>query len=359
MPDLDSDSVVSVENDALDLIDRQIIHALAVEPRASFRTIGEVVGVSDQTAARRYRKLRESVGLGIYGLVRGPLAGWVDWLVRLQTTPGGANAIADALARRSDTRWVRLYSGGTEVVCVLQARSAEQRDALFLHGLPGSRRVVQVAAHATLHIFSPVVWAGMFNALSAAQLAQLTPAPACDDARTRDGTGDVRLQPGDDPLLTELARDGRTSVAALAAATHWHESTVRRRIEELQRAGLLYFDLDIDESVIGVNASVMLWLKVEPACLEAAGRAIATHSEVPFAAATTGPTNLAVSAVFRDTRQLYDYLTNRLADLPGLQSVDSAPIMETVKRAGAWLPPRPAATDAAMNPRATARPSRA
>jgi len=90
MPDLDSDSVVSVENDALDLIDRQIIHALAVEPRASFRTIGEVVGVSDQTAARRYRKLRESVGLGIYGLVRGPLAGWVDWLVRLQTTPGSA-----------------------------------------------------------------------------------------------------------------------------------------------------------------------------------------------------------------------------------------------------------------------------
>jgi DNA-binding Lrp family transcriptional regulator len=217
MPDLDSDSVVNVENGVLDLIDRQIIHALAVEPRASFRTIGEVVGVSDQTAARRYRKLRESVGLGIYGLVRGQLAGWVDWLVRLQTTPGGANAIADALARRPDTRWVRLYSGGTEVVCVLQARSAEQRDALFLRGLPGSRRVVQVSAYATLHVFSPVIWASVYNALTPAQLAKLDSPSAVSTA------GDVRLQPGDDPLLAELARDGRTSVAALAEATHWHE----------------------------------------------------------------------------------------------------------------------------------------
>jgi len=43
--------------------------------------------------------------------------------------------------------------------------------------------------------------------------------------------------------------------------------------------------------------------------------------------------------VFRDTRQLYAYLTTRLADVPGLQSVDSAPIIGTVKKAGAREPP--------------------
>jgi DNA-binding Lrp family transcriptional regulator len=324
----------SVETGTLDLVDRQIVHVLAVEPRASFRAIGEVVGVSDQTVARRYRKLRESAGLGVFGLIRGSLAGWVDWLVRLQTTPGGANAIADALARRSDTRWVRLYSGGTEVVCVLQARSAEQRDALFLHGLPGSRRVVQVAAHATLHIFSPVVWAGMFNALSAAQLAQLTPAPACDDARTRDGTGDVRLQPGDDPLLTELARDGRTSVAALAAATHWHESSVRRRIAELTAAGLLYFDVDMDDSVFGYKVSALLLLTVEPARLDEVGRLMAAHPEIPFVAAVTGQCNLVAQVHVRDTAQLYEYVSGPLAALPGLRSVETLPAIGTLKRAG-------------------------
>jgi DNA-binding Lrp family transcriptional regulator len=140
---------------------------------------------------------------------------------------------------------------------------------------------------------------------------------------------DVGGRPGLDPV-----GGGRD-----AAATHWHESTVRRRIEELRNAGLLYFDIDIDESVLGINANVMLWLKIAPASLDAAGRTIAAHPEIPFAGATTGATNLAASAVFRDTRELYAYLTTRLADLPGLQSVESAPIIGTFKRTARTEPP--------------------
>jgi DNA-binding Lrp family transcriptional regulator len=138
----------------------------------------------------------------------------------------------------------------------------------------------------------------------------------------------------DEPLLEELARDGRASTAALAAAIHWHESTVRRRIDELRRSGLLFFEVDIDNRVLGLNEHALLWLSVEPARLEEAGNALAAHSEIPFAAATTGPTNLVASAVFRDTRHLYEYLTGELAALPGVSSVQTAPIIATFKRTG-------------------------
>jgi DNA-binding Lrp family transcriptional regulator len=328
----------------LDAVDRQLLHALTVAPRAPFRLLADVIGVSDQTVARRYRRLSETAGLRVVGLIDGPRAGWVDWLVRLQTAPGSAQRIADTLARRPDTRWVRLYSGGTEIICTLQARSPEQRNTLFLHGLPGSRHVTAITAHSILHEFSPTAYIGHAGALSAAQLAALREAtpetpPAPREASPPPGIGSAwmpadgtALRADDDPLIAELARDGRAPVAALAAATRWHESTVRRRIEELQQAGLLYFDIDIDETTLGVSTTVMLWLKVEPARLEAAGRAIAGHPEVPYAAATTGPTNLAVSAVFRDTRQLYAYLTTRLSDVPGLQSAETAPIIGTLKK---------------------------
>ena len=123
----------------------------------------------------------------------------------------------------------------------------------------------------------------------------------------------ARSWPEDEPLLEELARDGRASTAALAAAIHWHESTVRRRIDELRRSGLLYFELDIDNRFLGLNEHALLWLSVEPARLEEVGNALAEHPEIPFAAATTGPTNLVASAVFRDTRHLYEYLTGELA----------------------------------------------
>jgi DNA-binding Lrp family transcriptional regulator len=134
-----------VEVITLDSVDRQIVHLLTVQPRAPFRTIAEVTQISDQTAARRYKRLVEQAGLRVLGVLDGARLGWTDWFVRLQTTPGSANSIAEALAGRHDTSWVRLASGGTEVSCTLHARSYEQRDALFLHGLPGSRRVVQIS----------------------------------------------------------------------------------------------------------------------------------------------------------------------------------------------------------------------
>ena len=61
-------------------------------------------------------------------------------------------------------------------------------------------------------------------------------------------------------------------------------------------------------------------------------KALADALEVPFAAATTGPTNLAVSAVFRDTRHLYEYLTTELPGVPGVQSMETAPVIRTLKR---------------------------
>jgi DNA-binding Lrp family transcriptional regulator len=312
----------------LDDVDRQIIHILSIEPRASFRVIADVTGTSDQTAARRYRRLCETAGLRVLGVPDGSRLGWTDWFIRLQTTPGGADSIAEALARRPDTRWVHLASGGTEIICTLQARTEEQRDALFLRGLPGSRRVVQISAHSILHNFAPGPWREATRALSAAQLEML-PRYTHPENKTRGS-----LLAEDEPLLAELARDGRASNAAIAAAIHWHESTVRRRIDELRRSGLLYFEVDTDIGVLGLNVHALLWLSVEPARLEEAGSALAAHPEIPFAAATTGPANLVASAVFRDTQHLYEYLTGELAALPGVTSVETAPIIRTLKRTG-------------------------
>ncbi|HEY8980991.1 MAG TPA: AsnC family protein, partial [Streptomyces sp.] len=47
----------------LDGLDRALVHALHVDGRVAFSRVGEVVGVSGQTVARRYRRLREEAGL--------------------------------------------------------------------------------------------------------------------------------------------------------------------------------------------------------------------------------------------------------------------------------------------------------
>jgi len=92
---------------ALDDVDRALIHALHLDGRAPFTKIGEVLGVSTQTVARRYRRLRAEASLRVVGLPDPQRAGQAEWMVRLTATPNTARDVALALARRADTACAR------------------------------------------------------------------------------------------------------------------------------------------------------------------------------------------------------------------------------------------------------------
>ncbi|MFF2960183.1 Lrp/AsnC family transcriptional regulator [Streptomyces sp. NPDC057963] len=317
----------------MESIDLQLIHALKIDGRAPLRRIASVLGVSDQMVARRYAGLRETAGLRVVGRLNPRPVGESVWALRLQCVPSAALGLARALARREDTRWVKLASGGTEVICHLAVRSDHDRDTLLMNRIPASRGVTSVAAHRLLRLFKggPTTWDGPASVLSQEQKDALAPSYPAPDAQAPP----VDLTDLDRVLLAVLARDGRTSHAALAVEARCHESTVRRRIAHLRTAGALFFVLDVDERTLGNPAGTALWMSVRPARLAAAGAALAQHPEVAYAAATTGRTNLLATVLCRDDEHLYDYLADRIGALPGIDTVETAPIIRTLKRTGA------------------------
>ncbi|MEV4114979.1 Lrp/AsnC family transcriptional regulator [Nonomuraea sp. NPDC049695] len=140
------------------------------------------------------------------------------------------------------------------------------------------------------------------------------------------------LDDGDRLLLGALADDGRTGLAELAAITRWSRDTVRRRMTELGQGGTLYFDIDVDQRLFPAIATwAVLWLSVEPAALDIVGNALAGHSEVAYAAATTGPTSIYASVACPTTPALYDYLTRRIAPLPGIRHLETGPVLRNIK----------------------------
>lgn len=316
----------------LDQVDRSLLHALMIDGRAPFARLARVLGTSDRTVARRYARLRDG---GVARVVGAASVDAVDdrWIIHVRCQPRAAVDVAAALARRDDTSWVELLSGGTEIAAGMHARSERDRDDLLLQRLPHATAVVSITAHSVLHVFAggPEGFRGL-HALDRDQVADLATEPARRPS-PEDGT---TLAASDQPLLRALAHDGRSSYAALAVATGWSESTVGRRLDALCAAGLVWFDLDVDFARLGFRCDARIRACVDPSRLAEAGAAVATHPEVAFAAATTGPTNLVLSVHCRDNADLYRYLTERLGALDMLHDVEIAPVIRTFKRAGAF-----------------------
>lgn len=318
----------------IDYLDRQIVHSLAVDGRASFSEIAGMLGVSDQTVARRYRRLRSTGTFRVVGLRARHSMGSLGWLLHMRCMPGAGLPLAEGLARRSDTAWVQLLSGDTEVLCTVRGAAAE-RDAVVAK-LPRGGRIVAVSAHQLLHVYVAASGGlGFLRALMPEQEAVLRPPVPVQKLRRGEPAdlGEIDLA-----LLRELGVDGRRSHADLAKALDWSESSVRRRMDQLTESGTLFYDVEFNLAAFGFRAPTWLWLSVRPSELAATGEAFAGFDEVAYAAATTGASNLLVCAVCRDEEEFYDFLTTRVGSLRAVDRVETSPIIRTLKQSSSYAP---------------------
>ncbi|MER6958541.1 AsnC family transcriptional regulator [Streptomyces sp. NPDC000618] len=339
---------MEMESHTLDKLDLQLLSALEVDGRASFSRIGTVLGVSDQTIARRYRRLCAEAGLRVVAVRDAERLGQDQWMLRLRCIPDSATVIADALAKRPDTYWIGLGSGGTEIVCMTRPRHPGDHDDLLLGKLPRTPSVVEIRAQQLLHRFygGPTGWMRKFRALDDEQVAALTPrldpgAAAGAVAGAVAGTvagavgaavGPARIDPEDEPLLAVLERDGRATYPELQKATGRSESAVKRRLAALLASGAVYIDVEYHSEFLGYPLAAVLWITTTPSALHAVGEALATHEEVAFASATAGPSQIVVTAVARGTADLYRYLSGPLGRLEGVQHVEATPFLRRVKQ---------------------------
>ena len=316
----------------MDRVDRQIIHCLQRDGRATFRRIADVLGVSEQTVARRYRVLVHSGAVRVLVLSDARATGAETWFVRIVCRPDSADALAEAIAAREDVSWVSVTSGGAELSCVTRSNPADQSSVL-LQRLPRTAQVLSFTAHSVMHmhIGGDAEWFAFADPLTDTQLEALL-----------DGVGPTRtgssvpaaLRDEDAPLLATLGRDGRAGVVELARATGWPQSRVSARLDELLSSGALGCELDLAPDVFGFRSGAYLWMTVAPGELHAAGEALSRHPETSFAAAVTGAANLLAVVTCKDAPALYTYVTTKVAALPAITQVDIVPVLRRVKQAG-------------------------
>jgi DNA-binding Lrp family transcriptional regulator len=326
------------ESGILEPDDVRILRTLQLDPRAPYAQIGAVLGLPETAVRRRYLRLHADGTIHVAGVLDPGALGQSRWLVRLRCRPGSIAAITTGLARRDDVSWIAVGAAGTEITCAVRSRTATDRDDLIGHRLPRTAAVLDISAVAILRQFvggRGHYWATLAGALTADEEAALGNAPFVESPVV--AAAPAILDPTDEKLIAALTADGRAALATLAAAANLTPGRAARRLQALLDHRVVHIDVEIAPAALGLHARATLLMRVHPAHLKAAGRALAQDPAIPFAAATSGRDNLHAIAHCRDLNALYELTTTRLGELPGLQSLEISPIDHQVKQAATRL----------------------
>ncbi|WP_240524227.1 MarR family transcriptional regulator [Gordonia polyisoprenivorans] len=267
--------------------------------------------MSEQTVARRYRRMREAGIVRVSAIVSAEALGETTWLVRVVCRPSGARKLAQALARRDDVGWVFLAGVGNEVILAVRARSADARADLLLMRLPATTEVLAMSSAVVLHEFPVGTRSSGHHLgidLGGDVEDRLLALEDSGPSRQNAADGDATLDQSDWTLIRRLEADGRASYATLASAANMTAGAATRRVHALLARGVITLGVDIAPQAVGRTTEAQIWMSAPPAILQRCGGVLAALPEVAFVAAVSGTRNLVASIVCRSHADLYRFL---------------------------------------------------
>ncbi|MFD3588107.1 Lrp/AsnC family transcriptional regulator [Streptomyces sp. NPDC058683] len=320
----------------LDELDRGVVHALQIHPRAPWTLVGDVLGVNPVTVARRWQRLEEA---GLAWVTAYPrLSDFrivVTGIVEVDTEPGVAEDVARALAAEHAVANVKITAGGRDVVTAVQTRDLDELAHLttrLFQQTPGVRAT-------RTHVSTGVPTEGSrwrLRSLDAAQCARIEASHASDvppDA----GTGTTAPWDALDAQILELlSSDGRMSIRALATATGVGLTTVRRRLQSLL-ASRVSLRCDLARPLSGWPLSAVYFASVPAQYLEETSRVLSGVREVRSCAITAGPHNLVIDVWLRALADVHTFEAHLSRRLPRLVIDDRSVVLRTVKHMGRLL----------------------
>ena len=326
----------SMSDYVVDEVDLRLIASLQCDGRATAEHVGEVLGVSPRIVGRRWSALIGDGTIRVLATAPRPAVNGV-MLLRIRVLRGKIEAVARALAARDDIPMIDISAGGDQLTAVLLA-GPDHHNNLVFRQLPATTAVTSVEAETIVHVYADTGdW--RLDVLSPDERRRLTPVrPAVGEnpdlsAERHDASGPQETDEIDQEIGKALAADARMPAAAVARATGYPQSTVRRRLSALFDQGKLRTHTLVVPRRLGLGVDADIRMRVAPAHLDEVGQHLAAHPAVHGAVATTGTGNLFIALWLRDLDDLHRFITKDLAALE-VDNIDTILGGREFKRSG-------------------------
>ncbi|MGW8484560.1 Lrp/AsnC family transcriptional regulator [Microbacterium sp. NPDC055903] len=305
----------------LDPVDRRLLHALQIEPRATWSELAPVVGVDAATLGRRWERLsRDGTAWATAYRKHGQGA-----LVEIECAPAQLQSTAAALSRDDRLLVLDDTSGGRDLLATLFVPDLASVSHYVVDGLsaiPGVQRV-------RTHVINDVLTDGgnwRLRELDAADAARV-PRPRPPRPRAaRTVPAEIRAA-----IEGELWRDARMPIKEIARKHDIAPQRVSDGIATLRADGELLFRTDVARAYSGWPVYAWYFVEAPARTIEAARTAIANVPEVRLAVSSSSRYNLILAVWLRNLPDVNRFEIALENALPGARIADRSVVLRIRK----------------------------
>jgi DNA-binding Lrp family transcriptional regulator len=314
--------------------DRAVISALQVAPRASWADVGEALGISGVTAARRWKRLSDTGTAWVTaspGMTR--RGEQCIAYVEIDCAPARRIEVAHQLAQHELVLTVEITTGSADILLTVGARDLAMLSHYLLDRLGSMPEVTRTRARIATQIYTEgSSW--RLTLLGDEALRVLRRAEAELHLKAAALTPSHPIAPDLRKVARLLSVNGRASYADLAAATGMSQTSVRRHVTWLVRSGMLLPRTDLSTELSGSPVQLYLWSAAPVDGLPEVAKVLARMRQVRLVATTSSAPSMVICAWLRTVEEVHRFEQTITRGLPELQIVDRLVVLRTVKRMG-------------------------
>ncbi len=138
-------------------------------------------------------------------------------------------------------------------------------------------------------------------------------------------------------ILELLEENGRRPNVEIARLLGVAESTVRKRIDRMQQAGVFRTVIVPDFSVLGLEGHIIVGVHAELGAAVEIAEQLGALEEVRFVALTTGAFDLIVEVYLPAIGDFLEFIQNDLSRIPGIKGVETSTVLQLPKSRYNWI----------------------
>lgn len=314
----------------MDELDVAIIDSLLRKPRASWSELSELLEVSTATLSRRWSRLSASGDAWATSWPGPHLWKMLQMaIVRIQPAPNAGVTVAQALTCIPNALTVHQTTGDYSVFALLVYSNLETATHGIGNLLPDDGNITAMAVELCGELYGSISW--RLGSLAGANETKLKP-PVVN---TTDPL--AVFNESDRKLFLRLGEDGRASFADIAGTIGATPAQTKRRIDQLQRQGLLDVRADHARSAAGWPINLLIWVSVPQHELTEVGQSVARWNECRLCVEVSGPANLLVVFAVHRRQDLKELLVRVSGLSDHLSFLDRQLVLRQHKLSGRGL----------------------